>query len=98
MSIKLTDPVCYSLYEAAQESPELDRVIEIIARHKRNRTYDRCKTVRMVERFVVETSAISLANKTGACWFKEYPGHVRDLVAENVVKSWEREVEVPSDV
>lgn len=94
MSVKLTDPTCYSLYEAAQESPELDRVIEIIKRHKRNQTYNRDKTVRMVERFVVETSAISLANKIGACWFKEYPSPVRDLVAENVVKSWEREVEV----
>lgn len=90
---KLTDPICYKLFEASQESPELDRVVEIIARHKRNRTYDRSKTVRMVERFVVETTAIGLANETGTCWFKMFPESARALVAENVVKGWEREID-----
>ena len=91
--MKLTDPACYKLFEASQESPELDRVVEIIARHKRNRTYDRKKTVRMVERFVVETTAIALANETGSCWFKMFPEPARVLVAESVVKGWEREVD-----
>jgi hypothetical protein len=91
--MKLTDPTCYRLFEASQESPELDRVVEIIARNKRNQTYDRKKTVKMVERFVVETTAIQLANETGSCWFKMFPEPARALVAESVVKGWEREVD-----
>lgn len=98
MTLKLTDPTCYLLYEASQESLELDRVVEIIARHKRNRTYDRRKTVRMVERFVVETSAIALANETGSCWFKMFPEPARALVAESVVKGWEREIDPPTQI
>jgi len=96
--VKLTDPTCYRLFEASQESPELDRVVEIIARHKRNRTYDRKKTVRMVERFVVETTAIALANETGSCWFKMFPESARALVAESVVKGWEREFDPATQI
>jgi hypothetical protein len=98
MTLKLTDPTCYRLYEASQESPELDRVVEIIARHKRNRTYDRRKTVRMVERFVVETTAIQLANETGTCWFRMFPESARALVAESVVKGWEREIDPATQI
>lgn len=96
--MKLTDPTCYRLFEASQESPELDRVVEIIARNKRNQTYDRKKTVRMVERFVVETTAIQLANETGSCWFKMFPEPARALVAESVVKGWEREVDPATQI
>jgi DNA/RNA endonuclease YhcR with UshA esterase domain len=96
--MKLTDPTCYRLFEASQESPELDRVVEIIARHKRNRTYDRKKTVKMVERYVVETEAIKLANETGSCWFRMFPEPARVLVAESVVKGWEREIDPPTQI
>ena len=95
----LYDTVFSELFNAAQESPELDRVLGSMRRHIEKGTYDEKKTVSSVNRFVVETAAINLhlnrmseAKSPKVSWFTRYPADVRRVVAEKVVKGWEREV------
>ena len=105
----LHNPVFAELFDAAQESPELDRVLGNMRRHIEKGTYDLDRTVHSVNRYVVETAAIDLhRSKVGeggdpavispkspkVSWFTRYPADVRRVVAEKVVKGWEREVRV----
>jgi hypothetical protein len=103
----LHDPVFSELFEAAQESPELDRVLGNMRRHIEKGTYDLDRTVHSVNRYVVETAAIDLHRKKVSeggeslsispkspkvSWFTRYPSDIRRIVAEKVVRGWEREV------
>jgi hypothetical protein len=106
----LYDPVFSELFDAAQESPELDRVLGNMRRHIEKGTYDLGRTIHSVDRYVVETAAIDLHRKKVSeggdpatvisprspkvSWFTRYPADVRRVVAEKVVKGWEREVRV----
>jgi hypothetical protein len=105
----LHNPVFSELFDAAQESPELDRVLGNMRRHIEKGTYDLDRTVHSVNRYVVETAAIDLHRKKVSeggdpavispkslkvSWFTRYPADIRRVVAEKVVKGWEREVRV----
>jgi hypothetical protein len=80
------------LFDRAQESPELDRVLGDMRRHMRAGRYDADRTCRCVERFVVETVAIELHEGQDGPWFVRYPKELRAEVARRVVRGWEREV------
>jgi hypothetical protein len=80
------------LFDRAQESPELDRVLADMGRHIRAGRYDEGRTCRCVERFVVETSAIELNRGGEGPWFVRYPKELRAEVARRVVRGWEREM------
>ena len=97
----LYDPLVYELYDSAQNSPELDRVLANMKRHIRKGTYDTARTVKSVDRYVVETAAIELHKTHGGdsisprkkiVWFTRYPAKVRRTVAEKIVSGWEREI------
>lgn len=99
----LHNPVFSELFNAAQESPELDRVLGDMRRHIERGTYDLGRTVHSVDRYVVETAAIDLHQRkvseggeftrsSKVSWFTRYPADVRRVVAEKVVRGWEREV------
>jgi hypothetical protein len=88
----LYTPAFAELFERAQESPELDRVLADMGRHIRAGRYDEDRTCRCVERFVVETVAIALNAGQDGPWFVRYPKELRAEVARRVVRGWEREV------
>jgi hypothetical protein len=92
----LFNPVFSELYNAAQESPELDRILGSMRRHMEKGTYDLDRVVKSVNRYVVETAAINLhrqkSQDTSVSWFTRYPASIRREVAEKVVSGWEREV------
>lgn len=88
-----TNPDLYELYETAQSSGEIDRVLENIKRHKSRGQYDRDKALHSVMRYVVEPSAIAI-NQDGKKWWERFPAPVRAKVADMILKSWEREVSV----
>ncbi len=92
MTSVLYTPAFAELFDRAQESPELDRVLGDMARHMREGRYDADRTCRCVERFVVETSAIELNKGGDRPWFVRYPRELRAEVARRVVRGWEREV------
>lgn len=104
MASILTDPLFYELYEAACESPELDRIVSDMKRHLRCGRYNRERSIRAMERFVVEPSAIALARERidgnvpitprtpRPTWFTVYPRALRVEVAERMLRTWEREV------
>lgn len=84
-----TNPDLYRLYEVSSESPELDRVLGNIRRHKSRGFYDREKALHSVNRYVVEPSAIGLSDGK---WWEKYPARVRLEVADMVLRGWEKEL------
>jgi hypothetical protein len=87
-----TDPDLNTLYQIAQDSPELDRVLNNIKRHKSRGQYDRDKSLHSIYRYVVEPAAIEISSDSDVRWWKRFPRDVRREVADMVLKSWEREV------
>jgi len=91
----LYTPAFAELFDRAQESPELDRVLGDMARHMRAGRYDAERTRHSIERYVVETVAIELHARDGeGPWFVRYPKALRAEVARRVVRGWEREMGV----
>jgi hypothetical protein len=101
----LQDPVFYELYNSAQENPELYRILDSMRRHMKKNTYDRDRTIKTVNRFVMETTAINLHREKvevspapitpkspKVSWFTRYPAHLRLTVSEKIVAGWEREI------
>lgn len=86
-----TSQEMYALYEASSASPELDRVLENIRRHRANGFYDRAKALHSIGRYVVEPSAIAV-NSPGRKWWETYPAEKRRVVADMILRGWEREL------
>jgi hypothetical protein len=86
-----TSPETYALYEASSASPELDRVLENIRRHRSAGHYDRAKALHSIGRYVVEPAAIQV-NTPGRKWWETYPAERRQAVADMVLRGWEREL------
>lgn len=86
-----TSPEMYALYEASSESPEIDRVLENIRRHRANGLYDRAKALHSIGRYVVEPAAIKV-NTSGRRWWETYPVEKRQVVADMILRGWEREL------
>lgn len=82
--MNLTD----ELYRAASESPELDRIVSDMDRHSRAGKYDRNRIAQAIQRFVVEPSAIALAEGR-APWFTVFPKETRAEVTERILGEYE---------
>lgn len=88
-----TSPEMYALYEASSASTELDRVLDNIRRHRSTGRYDRDKALHSIGRFVVEPAAIKV-NTPGRKWWETYPAEKRQVVADMILRGWERELEI----
>ena len=88
-----TSPEMYALYEASSASTELDRVLDNIRRHRSTGRYDRDKALHSIGRFVVEPAAIKV-NTPGLKWWERYPAEKRQVVADMILRGWERELEI----
>jgi len=91
----LYTPAFAELFDRAQESPELDRVLGDMRRHMRAGRYDADRARHSIERYVVEPVAIELHARDGdtrISWFTRYPKALRAEVARRVVRGWEREI------
>lgn len=86
-----TSPETYALYEASSASPEIDRVLENIQRHRRLGRYDRAKALHSIGRYVVEPAAIRV-NTRGRKWWETFPAERRQAVADMILRGWEREL------
>lgn len=86
-----TSQEMYALYEASSASPELDRVLDNIQRHSSTGRYDRAKALHSIGRYVVEPAAIEV-NTSGRKWWETYPAEKRQVVADIILRGWEREL------